>query len=240
MAGMATSVDDRSKRAAVLEVSEKMLMAPIVPMGARCYEQVGVPGGSLLPGEAELLGPRAVSKRREEFTAGRTCAREALALLGIPRRPILQGKQNQPLWPEGVVGSITHCQGYCAAAVASLDRCGGIGIDAEPNESLPPGVLHLIARQREQDWILNANQEEICWDRLLFSIKESIYKVWYPLERRWLDFDQAEVTIDAGTLTFKAALLCATSNCPPMVEGSFYASGSLLLTCVSIPGAIHR
>jgi 4'-phosphopantetheinyl transferase EntD len=222
----------------MLEVSEKVLMATIVPTSARCYEQVGALGGSLLPGEAGLLGPRAVSKRREEFTAGRTCAREALALLGIPRRSILQGKENQPLWPEGVVGSITHCPGYCAAAVASLDRCGGIGIDAEPNKSLPPEVFPLIARQREQDWILNANQEKICWDRLLFSIKESIYKVWYPLERCWLDFDQAEVTIDAGTCTFKASLLCATSSCPPRVEGSFYASDSLLLTCASTPGAI--
>jgi 4'-phosphopantetheinyl transferase EntD len=224
----------------VLDASEKVLMASIVPTDARCYEQIGVLGGSLLPVEAELLGPRTVSKRREEFTAGRTCAREALALLGISRRPILQGKQNEPLWPEGVVGSITHCKGYCAAAVASLNWCGGIGIDAEPNESLPPGVLELIARQREQDWILNAKEEDICWDRLLFSIKESLYKVWYPLERRWLDFDEAEVTIDAGTRTFKAALLCATSICPPMVEGRFYASGSLLLTCASVPDTILR
>jgi 4'-phosphopantetheinyl transferase EntD len=224
----------------VLDASEEALMGNIVPTSARCYEQVGVLGGSLLPSEAELLGPRTVGKRREEFTAGRTCAREALALLGVPCMPILRGKQNEPLWPEGVVGSITHCKGYCAAAVASLDWCGGIGIDAEPNESLPLGVLKLIARQREQDWILNANEEEICWDRLLFSIKESLYKVWYPLERCWLDFDQAEVTIDPGMRTFKAALLCATSICPPIVEGSFCASGSLLLTCASVPGAVHR
>jgi 4'-phosphopantetheinyl transferase EntD len=223
----------------VLDVSEKELIANIVPTGARCYEQVGILGGSLLPSEAELLGPRTVSKRMEEFAAGRTCAREALTLLGVPRTPILQGKQNEPLWPEGVVGSITHCKGYCAAAVASLNLFGGIGIDAEPNERLPPGVLRLIARQREQDWILNANNNEICWDRLLFSIKESLYKVWYPLEGRWLDFDQAEVEIDAGTRTFKAALLCATSICPPIVEGRFCASGSLLLTCASVPGVIH-
>jgi 4'-phosphopantetheinyl transferase EntD len=224
----------------VLDVSETALMANIVPPGARYYEQVGIPGGSLLPSEAELLTARTVSKRREEFTAGRTCAREALTLLGVPQIPILRGKQNEPLWPEGVVGSITHCKGYCAAAVAPLNLCGGIGIDAEPNESLPSEVLRLIARQREQDWILNANKEEISWDRLLFCIKESIYKVWYPLERRWLDFDQAEVEIDAGTRTFKAALLCPASICPPIVEGSFCASDSLLLACASVPGIIHK
>jgi 4'-phosphopantetheinyl transferase EntD len=224
---------------AMLDVSEKARMANIVPTSARCYEQVGALGGSLLQGEAELLGPRTVIKRREEFTAGRTCAREALALLGMPRMPILQGKQNEPLWPEGVVGSITHCKGYCAAAVALLDCCGGIGIDAEPNESLPPGVLELIARRPEKDWILNANEGEICWDRLLFSIKESLYKIWYPLERRWLDFDQAEVEIDVGMGTFKAAFLCTTSICPPVVEGSFCASGALLLTCASLPSAVH-
>src|ERR1700710_434937 len=196
-------------------------MAYIVPASACCYEQVGILRGSLLPGEEELLVPRTVSKRRKEFTAGRTCAREALTLLGMPRMPILQGKQNEPLWPEGVVGSITHCKGYCAAAVASLSLCDGIGIDAEPNEHLPRGVLRLIARRREQDWILNAKKNGICWDRLLFSIKESLYKVWFPLERSWLDFDQAEVEIDAGKRTFKAALLCATSICPPIIEGRF-------------------
>jgi 4'-phosphopantetheinyl transferase EntD len=222
----------------MLDVSEKTPMASIVPTGIRCYEQMGILGGSLLPSESELLGPGTVSKRRAEFTAGRTCAREALALLGVARMPILRGKQNEPLWPEGVVGSITHCKGYCAAAVAPLNLCGGIGIDAEPNESLPRGTLGLIARQREQDWIQNATKHEICWDRLLFCIKESLYKLWYPLERRWLDFDQADVEIDIETRTFKVALLCATSICPPVVKGSFCASGSLLLACASVPGVI--
>jgi 4'-phosphopantetheinyl transferase EntD len=225
---------------AVPDVNEKMLMAGIVPTGTRCYEQVGIPGGSLLPREAELLSARTVSKRREEFAAGRTCARNALDLLGVPQMPILRGKQNEPLWPKGVVGSITHCKGYCAAAVTFLNLCGAIGIDAEPNESLPSDVLGLIARQREQEWILNANNDEICWDRLLFCIKESIYKVWYPLERRWLDFDQAEVEIQAETSTFKAALLCPTSICPHVIEGRFCASDSLLLACASVPGIIHK
>jgi 4'-phosphopantetheinyl transferase EntD len=215
-------------------------MATIVPTGARCHEKVGVLGGSLLPSEAQLLGPRTVTKRREEFTAGRSCARAALAMLGLPRMAILRGKQNEPLWPEGVVGSITHCKGYCAAVVASLYSCSGIGIDAEPNESLPHGVLSLIGRQKELDWVLNATQDDICWDRLLFCIKESLYKVWYPLERRWLDFDQAEIEIDAGERTFKSTLLCESSKCPPIVEGRFYANASLLLACASVPGVIHK
>jgi 4'-phosphopantetheinyl transferase EntD len=69
---------------AVPDVNEKTLMAGIVPTGTRCYEQVGILGGSLLPREAELLSARTVSKRREEFAAGRTCARNALDLLGVP------------------------------------------------------------------------------------------------------------------------------------------------------------
>jgi 4'-phosphopantetheinyl transferase EntD len=73
--------------------------------------------------------------------------------------------------------------------------------------------------------------EELCWDRLLFSIKESVYKVWYPLERCWLDFHQVRMEIDAGAKSFRVALDCAGRVCPLVLEGRYTATPSLLLTC---------
>jgi 4'-phosphopantetheinyl transferase EntD len=152
-------------------------------------------------------------------------------MLGVPESPVLQGQRGEPLWPAGVFGSITHCEGYCAAVVTSSKNYGSIGIDAEPNEPLPPGVADLIAVQAEKTWLQDAPQGAVCWDRLLFSIKESIYKTWFPVERCWLDFDQAVVEIDPGASTFKSAILHPRSLFPDVIEGRYLVTNSLLLTC---------
>src|SRR5258708_8108427 len=75
--------------------------------------------GSLLSLEESLVA-KAVPKRRREFTAGRNCARRALAQLGYPDFALLAGSHGQPLWPPGIAGSITHCDDYCAVAVAPV------------------------------------------------------------------------------------------------------------------------
>jgi 4'-phosphopantetheinyl transferase EntD len=215
-------------------------MAAIVPPTTMCVEQVGALWGSLLPEEAALLAPKMVSKRRLELAAGRTCARSALAALGLPQQSILRGLKGEPLWPEGIVGSITHSSGYCASAVAPMENCASLGIDAEPNQPLPDGVLKLIARERERDWISTLNDGETCWDRLLFSIKESVFKTWYPMERSWLDFSEAEIEVDADKRTFQATLLRATSICPQVIHGRFRATSSIILTCASVPAGLSR
>ena len=73
--------------------------------------------GILYPEEAASI-KRAVPKRWREFTAGRLCAREALRRLGIERHPILVGEHREPLWPSGVVGTLSHCDDCYGAAVA--------------------------------------------------------------------------------------------------------------------------
>jgi 4'-phosphopantetheinyl transferase EntD len=83
----------------------------IVPKSAACAEAFGgSPGTGLFPEEITLVA-RATEKRRREFTAGRECARAALAGLGLAAVPILRGYRGAPQWPDGVVGSITHCPG---------------------------------------------------------------------------------------------------------------------------------
>lgn len=162
----------------------------------------------LFPEEAEALG-NAVEKRRLEFVTARACAREALSRLGVPAQPIPTGSRGEPVWPAGIVGSITHCAGYRACAVAHANELITIGVDAEPNEPLPPDLLADIALPEEQRWIEGAvvTDPGTSWDRLLFSIKESIYKAWFPLTRSWLGFEDAVVSIDRSGGTFSAALL---------------------------------
>lgn len=133
----------------------------------------------LYPEEAAQMRG-AVDTRVREFASARTCARLAIARLGLPTVPILRGPCREPIWPHDVVGSITHCKGYSAAAVAKRRDILSIGIDAEPDEQLPPGVLEQVASAEER-----AQLERACpgvhWDRLLFSAKESVFKAWFPL-----------------------------------------------------------
>jgi 4'-phosphopantetheinyl transferase EntD len=192
----------------------------------------------LFPEEAEVVA-RAVDKRRREFTSGRRCARRALALLGIPAVSVPRGAEGAPHWPLGVVGSITHCDGYCAAAVARASRIAALGIDAEPHEALPSGVLDLIALPGEQERLSKlAGYAYEIWGRLLFSAKESVYKAWFPLTQRRLSFLDVDISIDPSGGTF-AASLPATANTPsdrPMnMFGRWVIHNGVIATASAVP-----
>jgi 4'-phosphopantetheinyl transferase EntD len=180
------------------------LLAEVLPAGVVAVEAFDdAVAAPLFPDEAELVA-RAVEKRRREFATARRCAREALAVLGYPPVPLLAGERGAPVWPIGVVGSITHCAGYRAAVVAPRERLWSVGIDAEPAEALPDGVLEAVTGEGERAAVaeLLRAQPGVRWDRLLFSAKESVYKAWFPLTGRFLDFEGAVVTLDpAGGFT---------------------------------------
>lgn len=187
----------------------------------------------LLPEEMAALG-RVGEVRRKEFTTGRSCARRALAELGVGAAPILAGANREPLWPEGAVGSITHCRGYRAAATASRKDFLSIGIDAERNEPLPDRVIKRIAREEERAWLPLLPGGENCWDTLLFSAKESIYKAWFPIARRWLGFEDALVWMDPEKGTFRVHLVTRAEPCFNKIEGRFLIKNGLVMTFVGI------
>ncbi|WP_051804887.1 4'-phosphopantetheinyl transferase [Streptomyces griseus] len=195
------------------------MIASLLPAPAVTAELFHDPPGPLgLFPEEERVVAGAVAARRREFAAVRACARRALGELGLPPVPILPGTAGAPVWPGGHVGSMTHCQGYRAAAVARRGDLAAIGCDAEPNAPLPSeGVLDLIALPAERAWLrdLTARRPAVAWDRLLFSAKESVYKTWFPLTGRPLDFDEAVITPDPSAGTFRAELLVEG----PLVDG---------------------
>jgi 4'-phosphopantetheinyl transferase EntD len=166
----------------------------------------------LFPAEQEVIA-RAVDKRRREFTSVRACARRALAELGQPPAPLIPGERGAPRWPDGITGSMTHCDGYRGAVLAKTTDLASIGLDAEPNLPLPQGVEKTIALPAERDHVaeLARSQPAVCWDRLLFCAKESVYKAWFPLTGKWLGFEQARITFLATATatdgTFAARIL---------------------------------
>jgi 4'-phosphopantetheinyl transferase EntD len=182
---------------------ERILPDAVVAVSTRGDIEV-----DLFPAEAAVIG-RSVEKRRREFTTVRACTRTAYERLGLAPAAVVPGEKGEPSWSAGVVGSITHCDGYRACALARASDFLTVGIDAEPNAVLPDGLLHDIARPEERPALreLAHHAPDICWDRLLFSAKESVYKAWFPLAKRWLGFEDAIVTIDHEGGFFSARLL---------------------------------
>lgn len=216
------------------------MLERILPPPVAVVAETGDREVELFPEEEAALG-KAVEKRRREFVTARACAREALAQLGLPAQPVPTGARGEPLWPQGVVGAITHCTGYRACAVAPASQLLAIGVDAELDDALPPGVLGDIALPEERRWIeaAAAHDPGTSWDRLLFSIKESIYKAWFPLAGTWLGFEDASVAVDREQGTFSARLLVPG----PVVEGRrlggfegrWLAAEGLVLSAIAVP-----
>ncbi|MGW0704126.1 4'-phosphopantetheinyl transferase family protein [Streptomyces sp. NPDC002867] len=161
------------------------MIADLVPARVRACEAFGDSGPEsavrLFPAEQAAVAGM-FDERRREFTSVRGLARRALAALGVTPQPLVPGPMGAPQWPVGVVGSMTHCPGYRAAAVARAADYAAIGIDAEPRESLPGIVASRIVTDGERAWLRKdfAGAGELPLDRLLFSAKEASYKAFSP------------------------------------------------------------
>jgi 4'-phosphopantetheinyl transferase EntD len=179
-------------------------------------------------------------QRRREFAAGRRCAREALAELAIADFPILAGSDRAPIWPDAVVGSITHTEvgdgGYCAAALAPRRQAAGLGIDAEPRQPLSVELWPRALDAEERCAVTEAVEPGI-HARLLFSAKEATYKATYPAFGRFLDFSDVHIQLLARPGCFLAELTGAARAILPSgrLVGRFVMDDDLIVTGVLLP-----
>ena len=147
---------------------------------------------------------RAAAKRRNEFFAGRRCARQALAQLGVRDFALLPDSNRVPRWPEGIVGSITHCAAYAGAAVAPASTLDGLGFDAEPVGAVKDEIARRICSKAELEQIQGLERRvPRDWATLFFSAKESFYKAYFPLARRFLGFHDVEVSFEPARCGFQ-------------------------------------
>lgn len=165
--------------------------------------EIGDATPELRPDEAALVAG-AVVKRRREFARGRVNARKALALLGAPAASILVGAKREPLWPEGIVGSITHDETLCVVAVASSETYAGIGVDIEPEDGLEPSVAERIWSPAEAAHAARrTDMTEAVASRLVFSAKEAFYKCQFSLTRTFVGFKEVSVRLGDGDFELK-------------------------------------
>ena len=215
------------------------LLSTVLPPVLASAELYGDPADLAPLPEEEPLIARSVAKRRNEFVTVRYCARQALGDLGLPPVPILKGDKGEPCWPDGVVGSLTHCEGFRGAVVGRTAEVRSVGIDAEPHAVLPKGVLDAISLPAERS-ALSGLPGGAHWDRVLFCAKEATYKAWFPLTHRWLGFEDAHITFSvdgsgsAGSFESKILVDPRAESGPPLtaLSGRWSVGDGLVLTAI--------
>ncbi len=181
--------------------------------------------------ENELV--RATSQRRREYSAGRVCARRALGYFGHEQAPLPRDADRVPIWPHGIVGSLSHCTDLCVAAVARAQVFHGIGIDVECAGELGCDLNDMICTNDEMAFArVTPAPRASGWSKVIFSAKESVYKCLYPAHRIPFDFLDVRLSIDPERGTFRAKIVFEGSQVGPRqgISGRFHCTSSHILT----------
>ncbi|WP_411221780.1 4'-phosphopantetheinyl transferase family protein [Marivita sp. S2033] len=154
---------------------------------------------------------RAVPKRQAEFLAGRLLARHGQRALGLSPDPVGTADSRAPVWPYGLVGSITHARGRCAVLI-STDAQQSHGIDTEQiaeGDSLKAILSQTLS---DRDKALLSKTETARDATLAFSAKETLFKALYPQIGQFFGFDAAELAEPPGPDTLRLRLTADLSR----------------------------
>ncbi|WP_420569062.1 4'-phosphopantetheinyl transferase family protein [Thalassovita sp.] len=187
------------------------------------------PEGVLYPSE-ELAISRAVPKRRDEFRAGRSAARQAMRAVGAAPSALPARKDRLPDWPEGIAGSITHCRDLCVACASTGARA--IGLDVETATELPADLWETILLPDEHEAV-RSSAHPGALATLIFSSKEAAYKAQYPLSETLFGFHDLGVSI-TGSGHFQACFRTTAGPFQPgdTMRGRYLKTQDHILTAV--------
>lgn len=214
------------------------VLESLFPGNVVAYEHQGPANiAELYQAEAQIV-VRAAKSRRTTFAAGRLAARSALGAIGVDHGPLMRNSNGAPIWPSGLVGSITHTTGFCGAVVASIDDYEGVGIDAEGRWSVDERAWDVVLTPAERLRIENLPSDRRRETAATtFAAKEAFYKCQYQITASWLDYTDVEVTVCANS--FSIRLLRAV---PPMEDGAQFDGchallPTLVVTAIGVPNA---
>lgn len=153
----------------------------------------------LTSGEKELV-KSAFPKRKVDFSTGRFCARKALENIGHVNFEILMGSENEPIWPAGIVGSISHSDGLSGAVVCRSTDLLSLGLDIEVLGRVKDDMWYILYTEEEQAFLNTKTGNDLeFYTTAFFSIKESFYKFQFPITKTFLDFTDVEIHIKEDT-----------------------------------------
>lgn len=191
-----------------------------------------------LTADEALYIARAVPHRRLEFAIGRKCARMAMEALGHAPSPLLAGPDRMPIWPDDIVGSITHTRVWVAAAVARRkDGFAAVGIDLEPANELAADLWESICMPEEQAKLAAiGGMTPGLAAHLLFCMKEAAFKCQFPLSKAMLEFADLAIDVDVEAGMFSATFRKAVApfHADDRLVGRFALSGDHIASAVVV------
>lgn len=229
---MNAALDHRPAHILGKELAEALFAHPVAVAARDPHTQAP----SLFAEEAGSMR-HAVPRRYREFAAGRAAAREAAGQLGITAGAIPMGADRAPRWPAGLVGSISHCDRCCLAAVAPSSAVASIGLDVEEDTPLDADLIATICTPAECDWLSARPRAEAGHlAKLIFSAKECAYKCQYPLTGRIFGFDGLEITLvpDRGEFTARFLMEIGTFARGCRLFGRFLRRQGLIVTAMKL------
>lgn len=150
----------------------------------------------LLTHAERMLISECAEKRIADFTAGRACAHRVLETFGVTGFSVLSGKHREPIWPDNIVGSITHTQDYAAAVAARAGNVRSLGLDCEVVESVDAELWSRICTATELARLAAMPPGQAVREAaLIFAAKEAFYKCQYPLAREWVGFEDVVIEL---------------------------------------------
>ena len=195
------------------------------------------------PGDPAVLIDREVERaesmgehRKREFSAGRACARLAMDQLGADGPVAVVTDGRAPRWPDGLVGSITHTRGYCAAVVARTADVGAaqVGLDVEVIGRVKPNLWRRVFVEAEREQLARRDDADLA-ATVTFSVKEALYKAQFPVTQAWVGFEDVRVDWgDDGEL-----VLCRETSLPALdllswpVRGRWLEADGRVITAVT-------
>lgn len=184
----------------------------------------------LLPEERACVA-RAVPKRQHEFATGRRLARQLLARLGAPDFALLADADRAPIWPDGLVGSISHSHGLCVVAVSPRGALSGLGVDVEEADGVRPELWRRVMRPEEERWLRGQPDErQLRLAAVFFSAKESVYKAQFPLTRARLGFHDVGLELEPARGIFRARV----PGFARVLPGAFSLDGPWVLSGLAL------
>ena len=167
---------------------------------------------------AEQARCRQMTRARAlSFSTGRHCAHAALRAIDVT--PVaIASKNRAPLWPDTVVGSITHSREIAACiAIIGSSEVAGVGIDIEQEGRIKAKLHRALFTDAERIQLEGYSFDAAA---LYFSAKEAAYKAIYPLGQKFIGFHEAVVQVQPARRQFTVAYQGSDAGCSAMSSGT--------------------